>query len=436
MTNQEDIRSALEQFTAGDFTVRIAGDDAMVGVVNQLGQTLELLVENLMENQVGNCISIFEVVTSMSRMSDGMSNMDERTLSMAAATEELATTNEQIAGSSDEAVALSTHAVEAANGGSASVESALAVLGEMEEGARSAMGEVEKLAKFSGDIGAIVQSIQRIAGQTNMLALNATIEAARAGDAGRGFAVVAGEVKELSQQTAKAAAEISQKIGQLQGEIDNVVTLFSENVERAERGGAAAEDAGRSMNDVITAFSSVSEQVHHIKMAASDQGEASREIAKRTHEVSDLVSHETHEINQTSHQMRELEGGVRQQLDRLSEQKVSNGVLSLAKTDHMLWKKRLVDMVLGFENISIDDVSDHRHCRLGKWYYSEGKELYGQDRSFTDLEKPHAEVHRLARETVEKFNQGDKAGASALIEQLGIPSSEVVALLDKLQRKK
>jgi len=435
MTNQEDIRSTLEQFAAGDFTVRVAGDDGMEGVVNQLGQTLELLVENLMENQVGNCMSIFEVVTSMSRMTDGMSNMDERTLSMAAATEELATTNEQIAGSSDEAVALATYAVEAANGGSASVESALAVLGEMEAGARSAMGEVEKLAKFSGDIGAIVQSIQRIAGQTNMLALNATIEAARAGDAGRGFAVVAGEVKELSQQTAKAATEISQKIGQLQGEIDNVVTLFSENVERAERGGAAAEDAGRSMSDVITAFSSVSEQVHHIKMAASDQGEASREIAKRTHEVSDLVSHETHEINQTSHQMRELEGGVRGQLDRLSEQKVSNGILSLAKTDHMLWKKRLVDMVLGFENISIDDVSDHRHCRLGKWYYSEGKELYGQNRSFADLEKPHAEVHRLARESVEKFNKGDKSGATILIEQLGVPSSEVIALLDKLQRK-
>jgi len=435
MTNHEGIRPILEQFTAGDFTARMAGDDAMSTTVNALGETLERLVENLMENQVGNCISIFEVVTSMSRMSDGMSNMDERTLAMAAATEELATTNEQIAGSSDEAVALATYAVEAANGGAASVESALAVLGEMEEGARSAMGEVEALANFSGEIGAIVGSIQRIAGQTNMLALNATIEAARAGDAGRGFAVVAGEVKELSQQTAKAATEISMKIGQLQVEIDKVVTLFSENVERAERGGAAAEDAGRSMGDVITAFSTVSEQVQHIKMAASDQGEASREIAQRTHEVSELASRETHEINQTSRQMRALEGGVRGQLDSLSEQKVSKGVLSLAKSDHMLWKKRLVDMTLGYENIAIEDVSDHHHCRLGKWYYSEGEELYGQDRAFVALEKPHAEVHRLARNIVEKFNKGDKTGANALLEQLGGPSDEVVELLDQLKRK-
>lgn len=435
MSNEEKIIQTLEQFVSGNFTARVGGQDAMAKVVDELGTVLEKMVEDLLENQVGNCMSIFEVVTTMSRMTGGMANMDERTLSMAAATEEMATTNEQIAGSSDEAVSLASQAVEAANNGTASVESALAVLGEMAERARSAMGEVEKLVKFSGDIGAIVESIQRIAGQTNMLALNATIEAARAGDAGRGFAVVAGEVKELSQQTARAASEISHKISQLQGEIDSVVTLFSENVERAERGGAAAEDAGRSMMDVITAFSAVSEQVYHIKTAASDQGEASREIARRTHEVSELVSHETHEINHTSNQMRELESGIRGQLDSLSKNKVSRGVLSLAKTDHMLWKKRLVDMVLGYEKISPEDVTDHRNCRLGKWYYSEGQQVYGKESAFAALEKPHAEVHKLAREVVEKYNNGDKAGATATLEKVGMPSSEVVVLLEQLRSK-
>ncbi|GAV20528.1 methyl-accepting chemotaxis protein [Mariprofundus micogutta] len=435
MSNKDKVTSTLEQFAAGNFTARTGGQDAMGKAVDKLGLNLETMVEDLLEKQVGNCINIFEVVSTMSRMTDGMSNMDERTLSMAAATEELATTNEQIAGSSDEAVALASQAVEAANMGSASVESALSVLSEMAERARSAMSEVEKLVNFSSDIGTIVASIQRIAGQTNMLALNATIEAARAGDAGKGFAVVAGEVKALSQQTAKAASEISQKIGQLQGEIDSVVTLFSENVERAERGGSAAEDAGRSMQDVIVAFSTVSEQVHHIKMAASDQGEASREIAKRTHEVSELVSHESHEINHTSTQMRELEGGIRGQLDNLSKNQVSRGVLSLAKTDHMLWKKRLVDMVLGHENISPSDVTDHRHCRLGKWYYSEGQQTYGHEDAFVALERPHAEVHRLAREIVEKYNNGDKAGANAVLENVGAPSSEVVSLLEQLRSK-
>jgi len=252
-----------------------------------------------------------KVVESMNHLADGMVDMDERTMSMAAATESLAATSEQIANSSGEAVSLAGEAVIAANKGSSSVESAMGVLGEMGQSARSAMDEVEKLVQFSGDIGTIVASIQRIAGQTNMLALNATIEAARAGDAGKGFAVVAGEVKALSQQTAKAASEISNKIGLLQDEIDNVVNLFSGNVERAERGGSAAEDAGRSMNDVIAAFSTVSEQVRDIKETASEQGLASHNIAKRAHEMSEIATNETKKIKRTITQMCELESGIK-----------------------------------------------------------------------------------------------------------------------------
>ncbi|NWF37097.1 methyl-accepting chemotaxis protein [Mariprofundus sp. KV] len=435
MPNKEQTIETLSRFAEGDFTARCSVNSELGKTIDSLGEALELMVEQLLENQAGNCMGIFEVVSSMSRMADGMSHMDDRTLAMAAATEELATTNEMIASASDEAVALAHEAVEAANMGTQSVESALGMLSEMANRARSAMSEVEKLVQFSGDIGAIVDSIQRIAGQTNMLALNATIEAARAGDAGKGFAVVAGEVKELSQQTAKAAAEISSKIGLLQEEIDSVVVLFSENVERAERGGSAAEDAGRSMQHVITAFGTVSNKVEHIKASSSDQGEASREIAKRTHEVSELVSNESHEIESNVRHMRALEAGIKSQLDELSKNKVSKGVLSLAKTDHMLWKKRLVDMVLGIEQIAVDEVTDHRNCRLGKWYYAQGKEVYGEYTEFSELEPPHAEVHQLARKIVERFNNGDKEGASALLDKISLPSSEVVSLLEKLQSK-
>ena len=61
-------------------------------------------------------------------------------------------------------------------------------------------------------LGAVVDSIEAIARQTNMLALNATIEAARAGDAGRGFAVVAQEVKKLATDTQVATANARRMI--------------------------------------------------------------------------------------------------------------------------------------------------------------------------------------------------------------------------------
>ncbi len=82
------------------------------------------------------------------------------------------------------------------------------------------------IADLAERLDAIVQSIRKVAKQTNMLALNATIEAARAGVPGRGFAVVASEVKALSQQTDQAAKDISEGLQTLKGAIaESVETL-------------------------------------------------------------------------------------------------------------------------------------------------------------------------------------------------------------------
>ena len=60
-----------------------------------------------------------------------------------------------------------------------------------------------------------LELIKQVSAQTNLLALNASIEAARAGEHGRGFAVVADEVRTLSQQSEKAATQISGEITQM-----------------------------------------------------------------------------------------------------------------------------------------------------------------------------------------------------------------------------
>ncbi|WP_137180295.1 methyl-accepting chemotaxis protein [Roseomonas sp. AR75] len=123
---------------------------------------------------------------------------------------------------------------------------------------------VKGLTEAAGQIGAVVQLINEIAGQTNLLALNATIEAARAGEAGKGFAVVAGEVKALAAQTGKATEEIGRQIGAIQ-------SATAEAVE-AIRGVAAQVEA---VDHVATAIAAAVEQ----------QGAATREIARSVAEA-------------------------------------------------------------------------------------------------------------------------------------------------------
>ncbi len=76
---------------------------------------------------------------------------------------------------------------------------------------------MERINQTSNKIGNIISEIESIASQTNLLSLNASIEAARAGDAGRGFAVVADQIRDLADQSAKAAISTRELIeGSLQ----------------------------------------------------------------------------------------------------------------------------------------------------------------------------------------------------------------------------
>lgn len=84
---------------------------------------------------------------------------------------------------------------------------------------------INDISESSRQVEDIISVIDGIAFQNNILALNAAVEAARAGDRGRGFAVVAGEVRELAQRAGNAAKEIQ-----------NLITLNSDSIERGGGG--------------------------------------------------------------------------------------------------------------------------------------------------------------------------------------------------------
>ncbi|MFI7601916.1 methyl-accepting chemotaxis protein [Actinoplanes sp. NPDC049681] len=100
------------------------------------------------------------------------------------------------------------------------------VAAEAVRAAETANGTVANLGSSSSAIGDAVRLITSIAEQTNLLALNATIEAARAGELGKGFAVVAGEVKDLAQESAKAAEEIDGLVRAIQGDTEAAVVAI------------------------------------------------------------------------------------------------------------------------------------------------------------------------------------------------------------------
>ncbi len=145
--------------------------------------------------------------------------------------------------------------------------------------------EIENI-KASADL------IQNIAEQTNLLALNATIEAARAGEAGKSFAVVANEVKELSNNSAKSADEITERVSALinSGEMmkqgmEQIQQVIAQTNDRTINVASAVEEQTSTISELAQNVSSIDGEMETLKQILEEIKKQTEHTAKLTEEV-------------------------------------------------------------------------------------------------------------------------------------------------------
>ena len=144
--------------------------------------------------------------------------------------------------------------------------------GEVAGKAVHAMARIEEL---SGKIGDIIGVIDEIARQTNLLALNAAVEAARAGEAGRGFAVVATEVRSLAQRSSQAAKDIAELITNSGAQVKDGVALVNE--------------AGNALHEIVDSIREVASLVSDIATASSEQATGLEEVGKALAQMDEVT---------------------------------------------------------------------------------------------------------------------------------------------------
>ncbi len=321
----------LKKVASGDLSrteeIKIKSNDEireMVDSLNEMKQNLSKIIIEIRRNSDSLSASSEELTNVSYDLVENFETMTNQSNQVASATEEMSMNMNTIASTAEEmSVNISTvasAAEEMTNSmgnisetaekltksmnsiGKNSKESAK-ITSEAMGMANLATNSMSSLGIAANEIGEVTYVIKRIAEQTNLLALNATIEAASAGDAGKGFAVVANEIKELANQSAKAAEDITKRIQGVQlntseaikviNKVSEIIIMINKSEEVIDKSVIEQSEAmgniSLNIEETNRGIKNIAKSVQELTVGAIELSKNAGEAANGTNEVAENI---------------------------------------------------------------------------------------------------------------------------------------------------
>lgn len=309
----------------GDLTVRleIRSRDELEELANWFNifiENLQHLIRDIADN--AKILNTFasDMFSISSLMSSGADEVSEKSGSVASGAEQMSFNISTIASSAEE-ISVNVQSIsftaeqmsQNMNSVASAVEEMKISMTEIFQNARegtdisahalelalTATKSMNILGSAVGEIGEVIAIIRKIAERTNLLALNARIEAASAGDAGRGFAVVANEIKDLANQSARAAGDVAVRIAGVQKntrdavavieDVSGIINTVNDSVDginkSVEQQKQAIEDISFNVFQVNSGVSNIAVSISEILRGINEMSANAGEAAKGTTEV-------------------------------------------------------------------------------------------------------------------------------------------------------
>lgn len=350
------------------------------------------------------------------------------TESIAAAVEQLAATAASIADNCKAAAEDARQSVSAANEESSLVRGMNETMATVGSSVSDAMARLDQLSEATARIGSVIEQIESIARQTNLLALNATIEAARAGEAGRGFAVVASEVRALAEKTATATQDIRDRVSEVTAGSQAITGAMGTVEARVGEGNKLMEKLGDGLSFLRERAGETGTMIEGITETVSTQSAAAENISQSIQTIAASVSANLAALESLLDKVDESQKGAAERLVALGEADIPGKAIILAKTDHLMWVKRVASMLIGRDQIDTAKLRDHGNCRFGKWYAASASTPIARSDAYRQIAEPHRAMHACGAAAAEAHDRGNMSEALEAIDR----SKVVISLLDTL----
>lgn len=282
--NKDEIGQLADSFN--EMTNSLKG---VVSTVVKSSEELTAVSEEMAASSEEVAASAVEVSNSMNYVAENTETGNQSVVDVSKVLLELSSLIQIAKGKATSALRTSETTFEAANDGKEIVNKSIRKMEIIRDRTVQTEELIQKLDKYSQEIGHITQMITSIADQTNLLALNASIEAARAGEHGKGFAVVAEEVRKLAEQSNDGAHQVAELVKKISGGTGEAVKAMHENKSEVDEGVTVVASAGHALDRILSDVQETLREVGSITDVTDEEVASSEKIVSLIGELSTVM---------------------------------------------------------------------------------------------------------------------------------------------------
>ena len=451
-TNKKTVKYISSEYIHKDMLIK-AFDDVIQGKATKLDESSiesrevvdkwNEMINTLCDSRRRTILdvnSVLQMVTRMDSVRDMIKSVNAQTEAlhtMSASSEELSASIEDVSNMSQKVSEHSNEAKQITEIGVKNISNSIEFVKKSFDDIDIINKQMHVVKEKTHTINQIIDIVKGIAEQTNLLALNAAIEAARAGEQGRGFAVVADEVRKLAEHTKNSVIDVQKNIFELQEEIDLSVKKINDTSQQLDSGKQLVDTSLESVNLIDNSIDTVNETIIQVAANTEEQTAVTQLFTSSIMELSQqavYIDNSCHTTGQAIYDLSKRIDSIRVEIVKDRFCLTDSDMIEIYKTDHLLWRWRVYNMLLGNEKVDVNVVGDYKKCRLGVWYYGIDCDKFRNNKEFMELEKPHIELHEVAKEAVLAYQKNDIMAAEEGLKKMDMCSVKVFAILDKIKK--